>query len=164
MGQKQCFLGKNSTITWYLLHLNLQICNYAQKRRICRENSKYALGYNFHGHFALAGRLPTSATLVPRKTTIRNPFIRSHKQKKYLILQLLIWVTLKYVVEHDCEHECYVTSDLWFLLPYMYGEGDVNIGLRTTVICDTILLTRDSYVTKTGAKEITLFKAFWWRI
>ena len=42
----------------------------------------------------------------------------------------------------------------------MYGEGDVNIGLRTTVIRDTILLARDSYVKKTGAQEITLFKAF----
>ena len=29
----------------------LQICDYAQKRRICRENCKYALDERFHGHF-----------------------------------------------------------------------------------------------------------------
>ena len=38
----------------YIAHfneLNLQVCDYAQKRRICRENCKYALNENFHGHF-----------------------------------------------------------------------------------------------------------------
>ena len=35
----------------YYTELNLQICNYAQKRRICRDNSKYALDENFHGNF-----------------------------------------------------------------------------------------------------------------
>ena len=35
----------------YYTELNLQICNYAQKRRICRENSKYVLDKNFYGHF-----------------------------------------------------------------------------------------------------------------
>ena len=35
----------------YSTELNLQICDCAQKRRICRENCKYALDENFHGHF-----------------------------------------------------------------------------------------------------------------
>ena len=35
----------------YFTELNLQICDYAQKWRICRENCKYALDENFHGHF-----------------------------------------------------------------------------------------------------------------
>ena len=35
----------------YFTELNLQTCNYAQKRRICRENCKYAFEENFHGHF-----------------------------------------------------------------------------------------------------------------
>ena len=35
----------------YFTELNLQICDYAQKRHICRENCKYALDKNFHGHF-----------------------------------------------------------------------------------------------------------------
>ena len=34
----------------YYTELNLQICNYA-KRRICRENCKFALDESFHGHF-----------------------------------------------------------------------------------------------------------------
>ena len=34
----------------FYAELNFQICNYAQKRRICRENSKYAW-QKFHGHF-----------------------------------------------------------------------------------------------------------------
>ena len=35
----------------YFTELILQICDYAQKRRICRENCKYALDGNFHCHF-----------------------------------------------------------------------------------------------------------------
>ena len=35
----------------YFTELNLQICDFAQKRRICRENCKYALDERFHGHF-----------------------------------------------------------------------------------------------------------------
>ena len=35
----------------YFTGLILQICNYAQKRRIWRENCKYALDENFHCHF-----------------------------------------------------------------------------------------------------------------
>ena len=35
----------------YFTELNLQICDYAQKRRICRKNCKYALDENFHDHF-----------------------------------------------------------------------------------------------------------------
>ena len=31
----------------YFTELILQICNYVQKRRICRENSKYATDENF---------------------------------------------------------------------------------------------------------------------
>ena len=39
--------------------LNLQIFNYAEKRRICHENSKYAPDESFVAIFALAERLPT---------------------------------------------------------------------------------------------------------
>ena len=35
----------------YFTELILQICDYAQKWRICRENCKYAFDENFHGHF-----------------------------------------------------------------------------------------------------------------
>ena len=35
----------------YFTELILQICNYAQKRRIWRENCKYAIDENFHCHF-----------------------------------------------------------------------------------------------------------------
>ena len=35
----------------YVTELNLQICHYMQKQRICRENCKYALNENLHGHF-----------------------------------------------------------------------------------------------------------------
>ena len=35
----------------YYTELNLQFCNYAQKRRISRENSKGAPDNNFCGHF-----------------------------------------------------------------------------------------------------------------
>ena len=54
LGQKQCFFGQ---VLYYMVYiayfteLNLQICNYAQKQRICRKNCKYAFDENFHGHF-----------------------------------------------------------------------------------------------------------------
>ena len=61
-GQKKCllrskkvFLGQK--VHYYMVYiayfteLNLQICHYAQKRRICRENCKYSNDENFHGHF-----------------------------------------------------------------------------------------------------------------
>ena len=35
----------------YFTELNSKIWDYAQKRRICRENFKYALDERFHGHF-----------------------------------------------------------------------------------------------------------------
>ena len=35
----------------YFTELNSKILDYAQKRRICRENCKYALDERFHGHF-----------------------------------------------------------------------------------------------------------------
>ena len=55
-GSKTVFLGKE--MHYYIVdianysELNLQICNYAHKRRICREKkSRYTLGKRFYGHF-----------------------------------------------------------------------------------------------------------------
>ena len=52
----------------YFTELNLQICDYAQKRRICRENCKNALDEIFMAIFAPDERLPSSATLSVHKT------------------------------------------------------------------------------------------------
>ena len=43
---------------------NLRNFNYAQKRQICPENSKYMPDENFLANFAFAERLPTCATLL----------------------------------------------------------------------------------------------------
>ena len=54
-GSKTVFLGQE--VHYYMVYiayfteLILQICDYAQKRRIWRENCKYALHKNFHCHF-----------------------------------------------------------------------------------------------------------------
>ena len=69
-GQKSAILGQEEH--YYMVYiafyteLNWQICNYAQKRRICRGNSKYAFYEHFMAIFALAERLPTPATLGHR--------------------------------------------------------------------------------------------------
>ena len=47
----------------FYTELNLQICSYAQKRCICSKKGKYGPDENFLVMFALAERLPTSATL-----------------------------------------------------------------------------------------------------
>ena len=66
IGTKIVFLEQE--VQYYMVHiayysyteLNLQICNYAQKRRICRENSTHAkLKTTFAAIFALVERLPT---------------------------------------------------------------------------------------------------------
>ena len=52
---KIVFLGQE--VHYYMIYialfteLILHICDYAQKRRICRENCKYALDENVHDHF-----------------------------------------------------------------------------------------------------------------
>ena len=57
---KTVFLGQE--VPYYMVYiakyieLNLQLCNYAQKRRICRENSKYAPDENFCGYFCPRGK------------------------------------------------------------------------------------------------------------
>ena len=54
-GSKTVFLGQE--VHYYVVYiayfteLNLQICYYAEKQRICRKNCKYALDENFHDHF-----------------------------------------------------------------------------------------------------------------
>ena len=50
----------------YYTELNLQICNYAQQRRFCcKKIANTRLTETFVAIFALAKRLPTSATLSP---------------------------------------------------------------------------------------------------
>jgi len=68
LGQKQCFLGTQCTITWCLTHVLLSlICKFA----ITREDDAFVakientlLTKIFMPIFALAERLPTSATLT----------------------------------------------------------------------------------------------------
>ena len=65
----------------YFTELSLQICDYAQKRRICRENCKYALDENCMAIFDPDERLPSSATLDEYQThliksSFSYPFIR----------------------------------------------------------------------------------------
>ena len=48
----------------YFTELNLQICEYAQKRSICRENCKYAVAKIIMTIFAPDEWLPSSATLL----------------------------------------------------------------------------------------------------
>ena len=70
-GSQTVFLGKRCTITWYTLHVILSlICKFA----ITRKNDAFVakivntcLTKSFMASFALAERLPTSATLALRK-------------------------------------------------------------------------------------------------
>ena len=66
-GSNKVFFGQE--VHYYMVYFayytefNVQICDYAQKGHICRENRKYAHDENFDGHFCFRQRLPTSATL-----------------------------------------------------------------------------------------------------
>ena len=59
---KKCLFWSKTVLLWQKVHyymvyiayytdLNWQTCNYAQKRRICWENGKYALDQSFYDHF-----------------------------------------------------------------------------------------------------------------
>ena len=62
LGQKQCFLGKKCTITWYILYIILnEICKFAIKHKNDAFVAKIAK--TFVAIFTLAKRLPTSAIL-----------------------------------------------------------------------------------------------------
>ena len=64
-GQKQCCLGKKSALIYGMYctytELNVQICNYEQKQRICRQNRGHALDESFYGHLCLCRMLLSSA-------------------------------------------------------------------------------------------------------
>ena len=55
LGKISAFLRSNTVFIWqeiaYSSELNLQICNYAQNRRICRKISKYTPDEHFDAHF-----------------------------------------------------------------------------------------------------------------
>ena len=56
----------------YFTELILQICDYAQKRRICRENCKYALDERFHGHFCPRRKPAKSCHPAPRQEPVSD--------------------------------------------------------------------------------------------
>ena len=74
LGQKQCFLGRKCTITWYILHILLSlICEFA----ISRKNDAFVakientlLTKIFMAIFAPDERLPSSATLAKYMTEL----------------------------------------------------------------------------------------------
>ena len=75
LGENKCFLGVKNSVSlarYALLHdgiycilywIKLANLQYAQKRRICHEYSKYVPGKNYLAIFASGESLPTSATL-----------------------------------------------------------------------------------------------------
>ena len=68
LGAKTVFLGQEvhyyTVYIAYFNELNLQICEYAQKRRICREIVNTCLTKIFIAIYAPDERLPSSATLL----------------------------------------------------------------------------------------------------
>ena len=86
-GQKQCFLGKKCTITWYLLYIILnKICKFA----ITRENDAFVaniantrLTKTLVAIFALAERPPTAATLFQQKLIFAPMHLRSSSKPNF---------------------------------------------------------------------------------
>ena len=59
-GSRTVFLGQEVYhYMAYIAYLTKWICNYAQKRRICRENSKCTPDENFLGHFCTRRKAAT---------------------------------------------------------------------------------------------------------
>ena len=84
----------------YFTELNLQICDYVQKQRIHRKNSKYALDENFHGHFFLWRKAanfchPVSVSHFWFSTTLTLI-------KRITFCPTLIWWEFLSCVQSDC--------------------------------------------------------------
>ena len=94
LGQKQCFLGKKCTISNYMVciayftELILQTCDYAQKDAFEAKIVNTRLTKIFMAIFALAERLPTSATLDPNqgihKPLLSNNFLDTFGNANFL--------------------------------------------------------------------------------
>ena len=104
---KKCFLGSKTVflgqeVHYYIVYiayfteLKLQMCDYAQKRHICREKCKYALDENFYGHFCPRRKVakfchPASDTVIDIVDIIHNRRCCTffmHKER--VILALLV--------------------------------------------------------------------------
>ena len=81
-GSKQCVMGKKCTIPWYIAyHTESNL----QKRRICRENIKYAPDENFYGHFCPRWKAANFCWMNRQKYSAVN--------KWFAILVLCWWFT-----------------------------------------------------------------------
>ena len=76
---------------------NLKNFNYAQKRQICPENSKYMPDENFVANFAFAERLPTSATLLLIQSSGTTQFKKRGKCR-LLIFHTVQWGVKRYIL------------------------------------------------------------------
>ena len=88
-GSKTVFLGQE--VHYYMVYiayfteLILQICDYAQKRRIWRENCKYALDENFHCHFCSRRKAAKFCHPSPYPSLLLKDQTQ-HNHKKILLL------------------------------------------------------------------------------
>ena len=84
----------------YHSELNLQICIYEQKRRICCENSKYLLDENSYGHFC------------PRRMAANfcHPGFRHNKWQTIIVCVVINW---KFLRVYPCK-VCFVKLYGWW--------------------------------------------------
>ena len=123
LGQKQCFLGKK--VPFYMAHiacyteLKLQICNCAQKERICRENSKIAPDEKFCGHCGCQ-LLPPCIPIILMVSPTQAPLSCSNMSHSCFL-------------QPSVSEEGKQTSDMWtnnFLYPnFLWHEMDITIWL-----------------------------------
>ena len=84
----------------YFTELNLQICNYAQKRRTCREKSKYALDERFYGHFCPRWK---AANFCHPGLTYKHREKQHWKQMYDYCIMIVCNIGPAW--RHDCTHE-----------------------------------------------------------
>ena len=138
-GQKKCLFGSKTVflgqeVHYYMVYiayfteLILQICDYAQKRRIWRENCKYAFDENFHCHFCSRRKaakfchpgINASSALGPQSSTWQN--ITSTLRWQKLAPQKVKWGNL---IEWICDR-CHLYLWSLDLLKFMFIEPPVQ--------------------------------------
>ena len=131
MGSKKAFLGQevhyHMVCIAYHTELNWQICNYMQKRRICREIVNMRLTKIFMAVFPLAERLPTSTTL-------------SHWQNDSLLLLRL--ADLKILADEDTNSmpdERQFLSFCWWLCWCCWRRLPQVPNLFLPLSCDALI-------------------------
>ena len=135
----------------YFTELNLQICDYAQKRRICRENCNFAFDENFHGHFCPRRKAAKFCHPVQIWSGVTDALTDSHTHWQTLTV-FLCWIlneALHWDASFDVPWE--YTTHFSYNFHFLISPADLVVVI-VSVFCENVwVLTRTQEVDSTDS-------------